>query len=91
MFCGAQLGNSYHRLLMAKLGLKLKAVVHNCPHLGWLKAIHVQDPTITSSFACSISNRYDTLSGGKLTDWKLFVSANLAAVDSVALSRPTPR
>lgn len=56
VYPGAQLGSTDHRLLVAQLRLKISPRVP--PRL---RSSHLQDPTITSLFTCSISNRYNAL------------------------------
>lgn len=90
VYRGAQLGNTDHHLLVAQLRLKLKATPKQVQ--PWLLASHLQDLTITTAFACSISNRYGVLAAEQLTNWNHFViPVNQAAADSIGRPRPTPR
>ncbi|CAJ1076502.1 ZNF195 [Xyrichtys novacula] len=91
MYRGAQLGNMDNRLLVAQLRLKLKAVPSSRAPPR-VRSSHLQDPTITSAFTSSISNRYNTLAREELTNWNLFVSTlKQAAADSIQRPHHTPR
>lgn len=90
VFRGAQLGNTDHRLLVAQLKLKLRAIQHKT--LPRPDSSRLSDPNIATDFSCSIRRTLDALAPDKLTDWVAFKESVLQSAHNVlGRSRSFPR
>ncbi|CAM4466358.1 unnamed protein product [Leuciscus chuanchicus] len=91
VYRGAELGNKYHRLLVAQLKLKLRANQHTKTQPR-LDSSLLSDPNIATDFSCTIRRTFDNLATEKVNNWQTFKESVIQSAHNVfGCFRPSPK